>query len=160
MSADRVYVNRWWAVPLRLFLGVMWLYAAFEKTGSGFESIHRIVQVMAYGEPSGPGGNPIGWFRTFLSDVVLPHWRIFGVLILLGEFSVGISLLFGILTRLGALGGVFLFIQYGLGRAYLEWAFTYPALIAPHIALIWTAAGRTLGVDAWLAKKKPGWLIW
>lgn len=160
MSGESLYVNRWWVVPLRLFLGIMWLYAALGKIGPGFDSIHRIIEVMANGTPSNPQGNPIGWYRTFLADVVLPHWRIFGVLILLGEFSVGISMLFGILTRLGALGGAFLFIQYALGRAYLEWPFTYLALIAPHAVLIWTAAGRTFGVDGWLARWKPGWLLW
>lgn len=153
-------VSRFWVVPLRIFLGVMWLYAGIQKLNPEFGGIQRIVEVMAYGEPASPAGNPIEPFRDFLVNVVLPNWRVFGVLITAGEILVGLSLVFGIATRLGALVGVFLFFVYALGRAYLEWPPTYPILIVAHIILIWTAAGRKLGVDAWLAEKWPRWPLW
>ncbi|MBI2842179.1 MAG: DoxX family membrane protein [Armatimonadetes bacterium] len=160
MPVEKRYVSRWWAVPLRLYMAAVWLNGGIEKLNPSFGGIRGIVRVMAEGDAAHPGGNPIEPFRRFLLDIVLPNWQVFGALITLSELFVGIMLLLGVLTRLGALIGIFLFITYWMGRGYLEWAFVYPALIAAQIAIIWTRAGRTLGLDARLWRMRPRWPLW
>jgi len=152
--------SRWWAWWLRLFLAAMWLTQAIGKLNPSFGDIRGIVRVMALGNSAHPEGNPIGFFKRFLLDYVLPHWQLFGLLVTMAEMAVGLALLFGVATRLAALGGIFLQLQYAFGRAYLEWSFVYPAIILALIVLVWTAPGRVLGVDAVLARKWPKWPIW
>jgi uncharacterized membrane protein YphA (DoxX/SURF4 family) len=160
MPDEFKWTSSWWAVALRVFLGALWIYHASMKLNPTFGGIQGIIRAMAQGNASHPNGNPIVPFKLFLLNVVLPHWQIFGVLIVTGEMLVGLSLFFGISARLGALIGIFLQVQYWMGRGYLEWLFTYPAIIVPHVVIIWTAAGRTLGVDRWLSRWKPRWPIW
>lgn len=90
-------------LPVRLFLGVTFLYAGFQKlTDSQFFS------------PTAPGfigrqmsgyvrqGSPLS---PVLTGVAIPHPVQFGALIAFCEILVGLSALLGLLTRLGALGG-------------------------------------------------------
>jgi uncharacterized membrane protein YphA (DoxX/SURF4 family) len=44
------------------------------------------------------------FYRPFLEGVVLPNAPLFSQLVTLGELAVGISLLLGLFTRVGALG--------------------------------------------------------
>ena len=51
-------------------------------------------------------------FRGFLVNFVVPHQAVFAELIAYGETLVGIALLLGLLTKLGALGSMFLSANY------------------------------------------------
>src|SRR2546429_7831495 len=47
----------------------------------------------------------LGVYKTFLQDVVVPHFHLFGWLVFLGEVVIGTSLTLGVLTKAGALPG-------------------------------------------------------
>src|SRR5579884_3101309 len=49
-----------------------------------------------------------GWYRHFLQGTVLPNAALFGKLVTLGEWGVGLSLLLGLLVPLGAVTGMWL----------------------------------------------------
>jgi thiosulfate dehydrogenase [quinone] large subunit len=98
----------------------------------------------------------------FLTNVVAPNAQIFAWLIALGELCVGVSLLLGIVTRLG---GFFAIVQAitnilvaggngadTIGHNYML------ALVG--LVVILTAAARTYGIDGWLISRYPNarWL--
>src|SRR5580704_13503804 len=56
------------------------------------------------------------FFQTFLHAVVLPNATAFSYAVEWGETLVGVSLVLGLLSRLGALGGAFLSLMYFLGN--------------------------------------------
>jgi thiosulfate dehydrogenase (quinone) large subunit len=101
--------------------------------------------------------NPFPWYRAFLEDTVLTHASLFGHLTAWGEALVGLSLVLGLLAGLGALGGLLLSISYGLAAQHLSAAsFGLHYLLVSAMVLFFIArSGRTLGVDAWIARRWP-----
>src|SRR3989442_1354977 len=67
------------------------------------------ILVGKYGE-----GNPVGFFRDFLQNTVIPHSQVFAQLTAFGEVAVGLGLTCGFLTALAAGLGLFLVANYGL----------------------------------------------
>jgi uncharacterized membrane protein YphA (DoxX/SURF4 family) len=55
-------------------------------------------------------------YQAFLHAVVLPNITAFGVMVEWGETMVGISLLVGLFSRIGACGGLFLVFNYFMGN--------------------------------------------
>ena len=58
--------------------------------------------------------NPIGWYKAFLQETVLPHASLFATLQTYGEVAVGLGLVLGLFTRLTAVIGLVLSLNYGL----------------------------------------------
>ena len=58
--------------------------------------------------------NPVGWYKDFLKDTVLPHATLFATLQTYGEVVVGVGLVLGLLTGLTAAIGLVLALNYGL----------------------------------------------
>ena len=91
-------------LPLRLFFGATFVYAGLQKlTDPQFFS------------PTAPGfiGHQMGGFvragsplSGVLNTVAIPYAKEFGALIAFCEVWIGLSALFGLLTRFGALGGL------------------------------------------------------
>lgn len=99
-----------------------------------------------------------GFYHDFLLNVVTPNLPIFAELVRLGEVLVGLSLLFGFLTRLGALGGMFLAANYYLLANPL---LTFGSLGTLEVATFAISSinfvlptGRMLGVDALLGRTR------
>lgn len=91
-------------LPLRLFLGITFIYAGLNKfsdpqffspTAPGFIG-RQMSGYVHIGSPLSP----------LLTHLAIPHPAFFGALIALGEIWIGISTLAGLLTCLGALGGL------------------------------------------------------
>jgi uncharacterized membrane protein YphA (DoxX/SURF4 family) len=102
--------------------------------------------------------NPFPWYRDFLQQTVLTHASLFGHLTAWGEALVGLSLVLGLLAGLGALGGLLLSVSYGLASQHLSGAsFGLHYLLVSAMVLFFVArSGRTLGLDAWIARRWPG----
>ncbi|MCG6897489.1 MAG: DoxX family membrane protein [Thiocapsa sp.] len=94
-----------------------------------------------------------------VNNLLLPQIALVGPLIYFAEMFFAVSLLLGVLTRLGALfaAGQALFLWLGLYRAEAEWPWNYIFLAVVHGLFIVVAAGRSLGVDAIL--RRPGGLV-
>jgi uncharacterized membrane protein YphA (DoxX/SURF4 family) len=104
---------------------------------------------------------PLAKINGFLLDqLFIPQIRVFGWLVWLIEFSVFITMLLGLFTRLGALAAIGISIQLYIGLANVprpfEWEWTYGAIVALSVAMLAAAPGRVLGVDAWLRRKLAG----
>lgn len=101
--------------------------------------------------------NPFPWYKSFLLGTVIPHAHLFATLTALGECAVGLSLLFGFLTRLGALFGVLQVIFYGLAVQHMssgQQGF-HVMLLAMMITFFFARAGRMWGLDGWLIDRHP-----
>ena len=104
---------------------------------------------------------PLAKINGFLLDnLFIPQIRIFGWLVWFTEFSVFLTMIFGIFTRLGALAAIGISIQLYIGLANIptpfEWEWTYGAIVALAFAMMAAAPGRVFGIDAWLRKKLAG----
>ncbi len=102
---------RWALLPLRLFLGITFVYAGIDKyTDVGpFSSVMSTDQMETMLEFSREDA-AAGW----LVDLALDHHGLFGNGVAVAEIAVGVGILFGLLTRLAAAGGALLSLSFWL----------------------------------------------
>ena len=101
--------------------------------------------------------NPLVFYKQFLEGTVLPQSNVFAQLTAWGETVVGLGLTLGLLTGLAALVGLVLVINYGLATQWMS-----PGQQGFHLVLsflmlafFFARAGRTWGLDGWIARRKP-----
>jgi thiosulfate dehydrogenase [quinone] large subunit len=138
-----------WLALLRIGLGLWWLESVRHKDLRDFLS-----------------GGSMGWVESLTKDHPIPAFAgmiermslasqrrrvITSWLVVLGEASVGLSLVLGFLTPAGLIVGVFLNLNYfllaGLKPDYGEQGQNI-MMIMVSVVLFATAAGMTWGVDA------------
>jgi uncharacterized membrane protein YphA (DoxX/SURF4 family) len=120
-----------WKLPLPLSDGLQY-WTEQESTSAAFE-LHR----------------------TFIKDVVLPHMTFFGPIVFLAELVFAGSLILGLAVRLvGVLALAYtLQLWLGLYGNPSEWPWTYMCLALLTFLFVIEAAGRSLGLDAWLRRQ-------
>ncbi len=96
-------------------------------------------------------------YRPFLTDVVLPNAATCSLLVVIGEWAVALSLILGLLTRLGSALGVVLLANYLLMKGVASalngddtWLF-----LVGFLGLGLGAAGLVWGLDGPLARVAP-----
>ena len=105
--------------------------------------------------------NPIAFYKHFLEGTVLPNSNLFAQLTAWGETMVGIGLTLGLLTGVASLIGLILVINYGLATQWMspgQQGF-HLVLFFLMMAFFFVRAGRTWGLDAWIARRKSGSLL-
>ncbi len=92
-------------------------------------------------------------YKNFLENVLIPHWTFFGWMTLITETFIGVTLMLGLMTRLGSLVAVGMAVNITIGILSVphEWVWTYTMLIMLPVLFLLTDAGRSFGVDAFLA---------
>jgi thiosulfate dehydrogenase [quinone] large subunit len=156
----RVVVGAWFlkAVWTKLVLGFAWGVLPYPMVSSRFVAFHpkRVAEFAA--------GNPIGWYKDFLEQTVLPHAAVFATLQTWGEVTVGIGLILGLFTRLTALVGLYLALNFGLASQWMSFGQQgfHLMLVVSMVIFIGAGAGRVWGLDAlWLRRagpEAPRWL--
>jgi uncharacterized membrane protein YphA (DoxX/SURF4 family) len=145
-------------VILRLHLGVILIITVLGKilrSDPFFVEMLGFLQGYSMRNASGP-------YRYFLQHMVIPHATIFSYLIIAGEIVAGLSLLFGLGTRLGSAIAMFLFLNYLFAKGRLFWSpdSEDAAVFFSAMVCLLGAAGRVWGVDAYLAKRWPMVFLW
>jgi uncharacterized membrane protein YphA (DoxX/SURF4 family) len=105
--------------------------------------------------------NPISFYKHFLETTVLPNSNLFAQLTAWGETVAGIGLTLGLLTGVASLVGLVLVINYGLATQWMspgQQGF-HLVLFFLMVAFFFARAGRTWGLDAWIAGRRPGSLL-
>jgi uncharacterized membrane protein YphA (DoxX/SURF4 family) len=105
--------------------------------------------------------NPVGWYKAFLQETVLPHASVFATLQTYGEVAVGLGLVLGLFTRLAAVIGLVLALNYGLATQWMTFGQQgfHLLLISSMIIFLVAGAGRAWGLDAVL-RPRVGALRW
>jgi uncharacterized membrane protein YphA (DoxX/SURF4 family) len=101
-------------------------------------------------------------YVDFVQQVVLPHASLFSYLVMIAEAFAAISLLTGTLTRVGAAVAGFLFLNYMLAKGRMFWSpdSEDAALFFIALVIFLGRAGRTFGIDSYLAKRWPKSWLW
>lgn len=138
------------SIIFRLLLGVMWTVSGFSwlTSQSATETLVSALDMALNANVT------LAFYAPFLTEVVLPNASIFAFLVSIGEFLTGISILTGTLTRIGALGAIFLLLNYSFmnGSIFSTYNFLF---IVMHVLILFSSAGRFYGVDKFLHKKWP-----
>ena len=141
---------------LRVYLGVVFLVAAVPKIQRDFTPdlvgfLERVV--LQRGHP---------FYQEFVQSVVLPNASAFAVLVSWGELLAGVTLILGLLTRFSAAVALVLALNYMFAKGAWFWtpSSNDAAFVAISLALLIGAAGRTLGLDALLARRWPRSPFW
>ena len=111
-------------------------------------------------------------YKDFQLHIVIPHWTFFGWMTLCTETFIAVTLILGLGTRLGSLVaiGMTANITVSILNVPNEWGWTYTMLLMFPALFLLTDAGRSFGVDAFLAppldraaargSRLAGWLRW
>lgn len=93
------------------------------------------------------------WHKALLEQIVVPNFIFFGWMTLITETFIGVTLILGLFTRLGALVaiGMATNITLGIWSVPNEWPWSYVMLLAFPVIFLLTGAGRAFGVDQFLA---------
>lgn len=149
-----------WPIALsRIMIGVLWLFSLRWKLPPNFAPAEgRGLLDWLQLEAQHPA---FAFYGNFVESVVIPNFTLFAWLIFLAELLVGLSLLTGTLTRLGAAVGLLMALNLGIGLLEVpnEWPWSYIMLAMFHGIFLVTAAGRVLGVDGWLRRRSSGRLL-
>ena len=139
----------------RIAVGSYWLYEQHWKLPPDF-GLHDARGLMFAFEQS-IRYPTVELFRTFLQNVVVPHFHVVGWLLLLVEVTIGTSLVLGAWTRAGALFGVLQAVNLLLAQGRTpEGPWIYVAILAANLFVLFTPSNRRFSVDAWRALQRSG----
>jgi len=152
-----LYLLRLFAV-LRLYLGVILVITVLGKLTR--DAPFAVEMLGFLGVVARRGALP--WYIGFIQQVVVPNATIFSYLVMTGELVGAISLLSGMLTRVGALVAMLLFLNYMLAKGRMLWSPDSEDAAVFFIALVvfLSRSGRVWGVDSLLAKRWPRSWLW
>lgn len=134
---------------IRLYLGWTWMQAGLEKlTGTSFSAGGFINGAIS--KTSGQHPAVQAWWGDFLQHVAVPNLVIFNNLIPWGEFLVGLSLIFGVLTKFGLFMGLVMNFSYMFSGSVS----TNPQMAIFEIILfIHSTHAAQIGLDYWVIPK-------
>lgn len=155
-----------WLAFLRIVVGLYFVKSLITKMtivlAGGFLPVpavsDRWIGVMPKIVAKQASENPIAAYKQFLEGTVLTHPELFATLTAWGETAVGLGLTLGLLTGVSSAVGLVLVTNYGLATQWMspgQQGF-HIVLFALMISFFMARAGRTWGLDAWIASRKPG----
>src|SRR4051812_8783336 len=158
------YPAQWLAV-IRIFVGLYFVKSLITKMSivmlGGVLPVPAVSSRWLEGMPKivtrQAAENPIAFYKSFLETTVLPNSSVFAHMTAWGETVAGLGLTLGLLTGLASIVGLVLVINYGLATQWMS-----PGQQGFHLLLFllmvtffFARAGRTWGLDGWLARRKP-----
>ena len=141
----------WALLALRVGMGLFFLYEALGQLRKGWlggDGLARFLQARI------DNGSVPGFYQPFLEDVVIANDGLFTVIVLAGELGMGTALIVGLLTRVTALNGIFMNLNFlimndkNLGAAGIDLAF-----VIGQAVLFAFAALQALSLDEQLIKR-------
>jgi thiosulfate dehydrogenase [quinone] large subunit len=147
---------------IRLFLAFEWI-----NSGTG-----KIQSILANSAPYFGGLSKafLGWAKTnpypfmvdFLTGTAAPNASFWVTATAILEVLVGVSLLLGLLTRLGALGGIVMNLVFYLAAGHTSPSTAGINLImaGAQLAMMIAPGGRVMGLDALLHRKLARVPLW
>jgi uncharacterized membrane protein YphA (DoxX/SURF4 family) len=97
--------------------------------------------------------------REFIKNFVLPNMTFFGPIVFLAELTFAVSMILGVAVRAVGIVAMLFVLQLWLGIYRpgdpAEWPWAYIFLVMLMFIFALYAAGRSLGLDAWLRRRVP-----
>lgn len=136
----------------RIAVGAYWLYEQHWKLPPDF-GLHQ-PRGLLFAFEQGIEHPTLGVYATFLRDVVVPHFHLFGWLLFAGEVTIGTSLALGVFTKAGAALGTLQAANLLVAMASTpEGPWIYVAILAANVAALATPCNRRLSLDRLLATR-------
>ncbi len=139
----------WPLAGARILMGLLWLWALRWKLPPDFDargetSIEEWLALAVDHPAVEPYGRLLDW-------LVVPRPVPFSWALFLIEAAVGMSLLLGAFTRVGAALGLLLSVNLGIAFSAVpgEWPWSYAMMAMWHATLVAADAGRLWGIDGW-----------
>lgn len=140
---------------LRIYLGIALIVAAWLKLKRDYAA--ELGDVLR-GESV--ASSPM-WYQPFAAQVLLPRVALVAALIVWGELLAGCCLVLGLGTRLAAALAFLIALSLTLTEgSFWTVSSSYPGWMMVSLALLVGAAGRTFGLDAFLAARWPRSPLW
>lgn len=137
----------WPLAMARILMGLLWLFSLRWKLPPDFDGgSERSIEEWLLLEVEHAA---FGLYGSLVESLVLPNLTLFSWLLFVTELAVGVSLLLGALTRVGAAIGLALSINLGIGLLDVpgEWPWSYAMMAMWHGTLFVAGAGRLWGLD-------------
>jgi uncharacterized membrane protein YphA (DoxX/SURF4 family) len=147
----------------RIGFGLYFVSYALDKTMAGWLTNAGPITGFLFGNPNatpptrGAVANATPFYADFLTSVVQPNPMLFSQLVVIGEWVAGILLVLGLLTRLGALAGLILNLNYICMKGLPSNGGSIDRLfVLSEIIFLLTAAGLVWGLDGLLRQQLSG----
>ena len=139
----------WYLMPLRLFLGVTFVFAGLQKLANP-DFFRNSSPISIHAQLAGTSHtSPIGGLLTHLAGVS----TLVGASIAIAEVAIGVGALLGLLTRVAAVGGLLVSLSLFLAISF----HTHPYFTGSDIVFVFAwlpfvlaGAGGAPAVDTWL----------
>lgn len=146
---------------LRFFIGCMWWQQTLWKLPPTYTDLPDGSGGLRYWVGKMVDGAAFQIHSDFVQHIVLPNFLLFAPVVYLTEVFIGVSLLLGLAVRLSGFIGAAMAINLWLGlySTHGEWPWTYFFLIVVQLMFAINQAGRSLGIDAMIARRlseEPG----
>jgi uncharacterized membrane protein YphA (DoxX/SURF4 family) len=142
-----------WLAVLRILLGVMFLTTWASNLFKGFYTPDGLLLFFTDIFPQAE--NPLAWYAAFIDNVILPARGAFAPFQLVTEFLLGLFLLLGVFTPWSAAAAAFFILNTFLATLGHDWPWSYVMILGMLFVIFWARAGRSLGIDGRLARKRP-----
>ena len=146
---------------LRLVLAALFLHLGISKIYEGWlQSPEKLL-----GSLNNFHQKATGMQLAYLDNVAIPHADLWAKLMAIGETTIGVSLLLGLLVPLSSAMGILMVFNFHAANGTLyslnffgsSWA---ALIIASFFILFLAKAGRWNGIDQILGKKKERSFLW
>jgi uncharacterized membrane protein YphA (DoxX/SURF4 family) len=150
LQRNGTHVGTW---VVRVLIGCMWFEAMLWKlpfpVSGGLQFWTEQIAARAAFE----------FHREFVTEFLIPNLYLLAPLVFLAELTFAVSLMLGLAVRLVAILAILFVLQLWIG-IYLpgepaEWPWSYMFLAMLMFLFALYAAGRSLGLDAWLRRHVP-----
>jgi thiosulfate dehydrogenase (quinone) large subunit len=141
---------------VRLTIGAQFVWVFFENLGKGlYKPSNYAGLIQGYIDD---GRAPAVWKSVMA--LVASHASMAAPLQGMTEISVGVLLLLGLFTRPVALVGFGFLASLWISELGTSWIWELLVPVLASLALVIGGAGRTWGIDSFLARKRPSAIWW
>jgi uncharacterized membrane protein YphA (DoxX/SURF4 family) len=141
---------------VRLTIGAMLVWVFFENLGKGLYTPAGYAGLINYYIKQ--GHSPAAWKAVM--GLAASHAAMAAPAQAVTEISLGILLVIGLLTRPAALVAFLYLASLWVSEWGTAWIWELLVPVLASLALVVGRAGRTWGVDAWLAERRPSSPWW
>ena len=153
LAVLRVVVGLWFCKAVVTKLAITLLWGLVPVPTASVRWYHSMLLLLT----RYTAGDPPGFYKRFIEDVVIPHGALFAQLTAFGEVAVGVGLTLGLGTRVAATLGLWLVLNYGLATSWQGMAQQgfHLMLATAMVMLMGAGAGRVWGLDGWIRARRP-----